>query len=130
MRALLLVPVLLSACATDPRLYEPVVDPVSKDAKYSYNLSECRRLGTQASIDYSNDASEQMAGAMLLGAVLGAAVGAAAGGSDYAGSTAALGMAVGANSVDLDHVAEGPNRIIDRCLENRGYVVLSDPGKG
>lgn len=77
-------------------------------------------------------AANIMAG-LIVGAITGAVVGS---GSGYQGELAAYGaasgMAAGAAATDYTHdlVTFGPRRIVDRCMTERGHVVLNNPGRG
>ena len=69
-----------------------------------------------------------MAANILVGVIGGAVIGNAYG--HNGGYGAAYGAAAGAAATDTDLAANGPARIIDRCLAGRGHNVLSDLGKG
>ena len=118
--------------------YEPIVDPSNTDmTKFSKDLVQCRSIGADAKIKYEKKASKQAMDNMLTGLVVGAITGAVVGaGSDYQSELttygAASGMAAGAAaSSDAAIIARyGPNRIVDRCMINRGYKILNDLGTG
>ena len=60
---------------------------------------------------------------LIVGAIAGAAVGSVSG---DAGDGALEG---GLAETDYDPVTS-PRKIVDRCMKNRGYEILSDLGKG
>lgn len=130
----------LAACEPLPPLseYRPVVDTARVNAaKFDKDLGECRAIATQVEADYKKRQQDEMAANMVAGLIVGALVGAAVGGnSSYqhdmiaygAASGAASGAAAGDYTYDL--VTYGPRRVVDRCMTERGYNVLNDPGKG
>ena len=68
---------------------------------------------------------------LIVGAIAGAAVGSVSG---DAGDGAVVGGTMGAlegglADTDYDPVTS-PRKIVDRCMKNRGYELLSDLGKG
>jgi uncharacterized protein YcfJ len=129
----------LAACAP-PNLadYRPVVDPSTTNMpKFESDLVQCRSIAVEARANYERQASAQAMNNLLVGAVAGAAVGSAVGaGSTYRGELTAYGAASGAaagaaSSASAQELARfGPNRIIDRCMANRGHVLLNDLGLG
>jgi uncharacterized protein YcfJ len=129
----------LVACAP-PNLadYRPIVDPSTANMpKFESDLVQCRSIAVEARTNYERQASEQAMTGLLVGAVTGAVVGSAVGsGSSYRGELTAYGAASGAaagaaSSANSQELARfGPNRIIDRCMVNRGHVLLNDLGLG
>ncbi|WP_278922718.1 glycine zipper family protein [Pseudophaeobacter profundi] len=132
--------ILISSGCAPPSLatYEPVVDPYSTDmAAFQPDLVQCRGIASAAKAKYEKQASQQAATNLMVGAVSGALVGAAVGtGSANQGNLIATGAAAGAaggataGSEYATLVKYGPNRIVDRCLTNRGYKLLNDIGMG
>ena len=118
--------------------YEPVVDPYSTDmAAFQPDLVQCRGIASEVKTKYEKQASQQAATNLLVGAASGALVGAAVGtGSANQGNLIANGAAAGAaggaaaGSEYANLVRYGPNRIVDRCMTNRGYKLLNDIGLG
>ncbi|MBC6436885.1 MAG: glycine zipper family protein [Rhodobacteraceae bacterium] len=129
----------LAACTPPQPVteYRPVVDldqPGSES--FETDLRACRNIALQVQARYE-ERQRQEAGNILAGAVIGAAVGHAVGGrGHYQNELAWYGAAVGASSAaessvyGHDMVHYGPRRVIDRCMHNRGHVVLNDLGFG
>lgn len=109
---------LLAACAAPPTLaeYRPVVDGAGP--MFDHDLAECRLIAAQAEVEYKQRYAKESRGRMVAGMIIDVAPGAAAIGRDWVGST------------DAELAHGGPRRIIDRCMDGRGYRVLSDLGKG
>lgn len=125
----------LSGCVQPVALadYRPVVDPGRTNAaKFESDLTACRNIALKVEADYKQQQQSEMATNMIAGLIVGAALGAAVGNSDGAAYGAAYGATAGAASGDYTHdlVKFGPRRIVDRCMTERGHVVLSDLGKG
>lgn len=138
----ILIICMLTACATIPDYY-PIIDPVSitDSAKHTTDMNECRTITN--TVDYSN--AETIA-AIRGGAIGGAAVvggtvavlGATGGLSAIAAGTAVVapivwpligvGMLIGANANENKTKQEEQELraiVWNRCLTERGYVVLS-----
>ena len=138
LRATYIVAITLSLTACSPPSiaeYEPVIDTFSTDmSSYSNDIVQCRSVASAAKVKYDQAASKALLTNVLVGAVAGAAVGSAvgSGSGDLTRYGAASGMAAGAASTtDLQLIAKyGPNKIIDRCMANRGYPILNDIGAG
>lgn len=109
--ALLALSALTGGCATTAG-YQPVVDlrPEQTQVELAYDLATCKKLAAQ------RDPGTQA----VVGALLGAALGAAIGDRDTARIGAYEGAAAGAG-----HGAQQQYQIVERCLEGRGYRVLS-----
>lgn len=131
--------VTLSGCVTQSlATYEPVVDPYSTDMNaFQADLVQCRGIASAVKAQYEKQASEQAANNLLIGVATGALVGAAVGaGSANQGNLIAYGAATGASASAASSneyaalVRFGPNRIVDRCMTNRGYALLNDIGMG
>ena len=144
--------VLLAGCqSTGPQRinivqYAPVIDVKGQGydvATYYNDLEECRYLGMRVQATYEEQRSrEQQAQAQA--AVIGALVGAAAGhglaqhNDNHAGrgatAGALAGAAIGASTspVDYGHTMAkfGPTAVVDRCMSDRGYKILSAEGYG
>ncbi|MDA9953554.1 glycine zipper family protein [Planktomarina sp.] len=131
---------ILTACATSDTLvdYSPIVDREQVDMKkFDKDLVSCKSLALDVEADYRERQNDQAMSNILAGAVAGAVTGAVVGsGSGYQSELtaygAASGMAAGAASNDYtyDLVKFGPRRVIDRCMVNRGHVLLNDIGRG
>ena len=134
--ALLLVAA-LAACATQEPIYayRPVVDPGRTDmARFENDLVACRNIAIQLEAEQNQRTSSQRGGNMLAGAVTGAALGALLGtGSGNQGNLIKAGVAAGAVSGAVKNDDPGsmqPRRVVDRCMQQRGHVLLNDPGRG
>lgn len=133
-----LLSLLLIGCTQNLADYTPVVDPHRTDMnKFHSDLIQCRGIAVQAKANYEKQASQAAATGIVVGAVVGAAVGSSVGaGTGYQGDMTRLGSAQGAamgalSASDYAGVAKfGPNRIVDRCMANRGYEILNDVGFG
>ena len=129
-----------------PRLelgtYSPVIDFYQYDtAQFNADISQCRQLAITAQEKYDLQQAEERAeifASAVVGAVVGAAVGNALDGNNDSGTTtgaiygAGLGAASAAEANDFNRVITkfGPTAIIDKCMENRGYQILSQSGYG
>ena len=143
--------VMLGACQTTNNInlatYAPVIDTYQVDqAQYNIDLSQCRTLGQKAQIAYNQQRQKEQDQAFksaLIGAVAGAAIGRVAsnntrGLSSGRGTTAgalyggAIGGAIGAEGVDYSRTIAkfGPTQVVDDCMTNRGYEILSIRGFG
>jgi uncharacterized protein YcfJ len=135
----------LSGCATDTvdiSSYAPVIDIYQHDIdQYNTDLSQCRILAVQAQNKYQEQRKKEqsdMMASMLVGAVIGAAIGNSIDSNDDSGTTigAIYGAGVGAsvqaesNGYDRLMVKFGPTAVVDRCMINRGYSILSTEGMG
>lgn len=130
---------LLAGCATESLVdYKPVVDPkASNTKKFNKDLVECRSIALEVEADYRKRQNSQAMSNMVAGALAGALTGAVVGsGTGYQGDLAAYGAATGvaagaaSNDYSYDIVKYGPRRIIDRCMANRGHLLLNDLGRG
>ncbi|RWR08521.1 glycine zipper family protein [Paenirhodobacter populi] len=129
----------LAACQPVQPLseYRPAVDPAKvKPAKYESDLAECRNVALQVEADYKErqgkEAAQNLVAGLVVGALLGAAVGShASNQGDLIGVGAATGALAGAGSGDYTHdlVTYGPRRVVDRCMDGRGYKLLTDFGR-
>ncbi len=122
----------LTACVQPLTEYRPIVDPAkSKPEKFEKDLAACKAIGLQAEADYKAKQDKEMGANIMAGLIVGAIAGAAIGdSSDWAAYGAASGAASGAAATDTELAVGGPRRIIDRCMTDRGHVILSDIGKG
>ena len=145
----------LASCATiesgqgiDITTYKPVIDAKGmgyNQVKLNMDLQECRQIGYEVKARYDAQRKRETDAAWkkaALGALAGAAVGAVVdkaydkydGEAITAGALAGagIGAAVGSDGVDYTRqvVKFGPTSIIDRCMANRGYVILSAEGYG
>ena len=103
---------MLAACGTRPSLvdYRPVVDSYNTNmANYEGDRTQCVNVAMQAQAEYDRREKEQCQSNMTVGFIIGAIAG------------AAVGSATG---------EAGDGAIVDRCMQNRGYDILNDEGKG
>lgn len=128
--------------------YAPVVDVEGQGhdlATYHGDLDDCRYLGMKVQATYEEQRRKEQAQAAqsaaigaLVGAVAGHAIGqhndrhsgrSATAGALYGG---AVGAAVGAEGVDYTRTMAkfGPTAVVDRCMTDRGYKILSAEGFG
>jgi len=124
---------LLGACVSEPLTeYRPVVDPSkSSPARFEQDLAACRSIALQAEAEYKRRQDEQMGQNIMAGLIVGAIAGAAIGDSgNYAAAGAAYGAGAGMAATDTELAYGGPRRIVDRCMADRGHVILSDLGRG
>jgi len=128
----------LAACGYQPSLgdYRPVVDSHTTDmAAYEAGRGQCVSIALRAQAEYERQQSAQRQSNMTIGLIVGAVAGAAVGSvSGDAGDGAVVGGTMGAlegglAETDYDPVTS-PRKIVDRCMKNRGYDILSDLGKG
>ena len=128
----------LAACGYQPSLgdYRPVVDSYNTDmAAYEADRGQCVAVAMQAQAEYERQQRLKRESNMTIGLIVGAIAGAAVGSvSGDAGDGAVVGGTLGAlegglAETDYDPVTS-PRKIVDRCMKNRGYEILSDLGKG
>jgi uncharacterized protein YcfJ len=122
--------------------YSPVIDVYQYDtAQFNTDISQCRQLAITAQARYDTQQSEEQAeilASALVGAIVGAAVGNALDGNDDSATTvgavygAGIGAATAADANDYDRLITkfGPTAIVDKCMANRGYNILSQTGYG
>ena len=128
----------LAGCASNLTDYTPVVDPYNTDmSSFEADLIQCRGIAIQVKVEYEEQASNEALTNLAVGVLVGATTGAIVGsGSQYQGrytaAGAVSGVAAGATaSSEYAQLARfGPNRIVDRCMSNRGYELLNDLGAG
>ena len=140
---ILLLAVLLIGCGGgSPRLnlgtYSPVIDFYQYDtAQFNTDISQCRQLAIAAQKKYGLQQAEERA-EIFASAVVGAAVGNALDDNNDSAATvgavygAGLGAASAAEANDYNRVITkfGPTAIVDKCMKNRGYHILSQSGYG
>ena len=132
----------------DLTAYAPVIDVKGQgydQADYVRDLDECRALGVRVQAQYEEQQKKEREDAMtaaFVGALAGAVVGHAVGDSNdyHTGRSAtagalyggAIGGAVGTGNMDYtrDITKFGPTVIVDRCMTDRGYKILSAKGLG
>ena len=128
----------LVACGYQPSLssYRPVVDSHTTDmTAYEADRGQCVGVALQAQAEYERQQKAQRQSNLTIGVVIGAIAGAAIGSvTGDAGDGAVVGATMGAlegglAETDYDPVTS-PRKIVDRCMKNRGYDILSDMGKG
>ena len=122
--------------------YSPVIDIYQYDTdKYNTDMAQCRQLAITAQARYDKQQAEEQAdiiASALVGAVVGAAVGNALDDNNDSATTvgavygASVGAASAAEANDYDRLMTkfGPSAIIDKCMANRGYKILSRTGFG
>lgn len=122
--------------------YAPVIDLYQYDTdKYTIDLAQCRELGARAQAAYEEQRAREQDAAIasaVVGALIGAAIGNRLDDHDDSGTTVGaiygglIGAEIGAEGVDYERafVKFGPTGIIDQCLTNRGYRILSVEGFG
>lgn len=119
---------LLAACAPAPIAdYRPLIDPASKNAaRYESDLRACQNIAIKAKNGYMETEQNEMGKNAVAGLLIGAALGAVAGDSGRAaGIGASYGAFAGAAGSDTPSSDGTPQRIVDRCLEGRGHVILA-----
>lgn len=136
---------LLAGCGTDPidiNTYAPVIDIYQYDTdQYNADLGQCRELGIRAQAIYEERRQREEDAAFtsaVVGGLIGAAIGNRLDDYDDSGTTigAIYGTLIGAEvgSEGIDHDREfarfGPTAIVDRCMADRGYSILSRGGFG
>ena len=141
----LLAALSVSACALTPKIdianYAPIIDLEFVDpGAYQHDLSACRMLAQRAQAAYETERKKDVSRALtasLLGAVAGAVIGEALDDQGDEGAIigalegAAVGSAIGGNVDYSSTIAKfGPTMIVDRCMIQRGYSVLNEPGLG
>ena len=128
----------VAGCGYQPSLsdYRPVVDSFTTDmAAYETDRGQCVSVALQAQAEYERQQKAQRESNMAIGLIVGAIAGAAIGSASVdAGDGAIVGGTMGAlegglAETDYDPVTS-PRKIVDRCMKNRGYDILSDLGKG
>ena len=136
--ALATAAVTLAACGYQPSLsdYRPVVDSHTTDmSAYEADRGQCVGIALQAQAEYARQQKAQRDSNLTIGLIVGAVAGAAVGSvTGDAGDGAVVGGTLGAlegglAETDYDPVTS-PRKIVDRCMKNRGYDILSDLGKG
>ena len=122
--------------------YSPVIDIYQYDtAQINNDISQCRQLALTAQSNYEKQQAGEQAEILtsaVVGALVGAAVGNALDGNDDSGTTvgAIYGAGIGASSAaeanDYNRLITkfGPTAIVDKCMANRGYQILSTTGYG
>ncbi|WP_147385668.1 hypothetical protein [Oleomonas cavernae] len=113
----------MAGCASG---YRPVIDPQTSKAPpgyYDRDIAYCQNLADQ--VPTGNEMASNALGGAALGAIAGGIIGSFSGnfGSGLAAG-AGLGAAGGAARGGVSAEAE-KRRVIDNCMRNRGYSVLS-----
>ena len=138
--------VTLAGCANtdtiDIASYAPVIDIYQYDTdQYTIDLAQCRQLGQRAQIAYEQQRARETEAALtsaVVGGLIGAAIGNRLDDYDDSGTTIGaiygtlIGAEIGADSVDYERAFTkfGPTGIIDQCMSDRGYRILSREGFG
>lgn len=152
-KMMVVVTILLAGCATESRrielsTYAPVIDVKGQGydvMTYHVDLDECRMLGMRVQATYNAQREKEIKDAQtnaFLGALAGAVIGSAVGSNNdyHSGRTAtagaiygaAIGGAESADKIDYSHTIAkfGPTAVVDRCMRDRGYKILSAEGFG
>ena len=109
----------LSACASQNRLGEPIVDLQGTDpVMYDQDLAECRTYASEVAL------GAKVGTGAAAGAVLGGLIGAAVGDSSTAQRVAGAGAVHGGARGGVDGVRER-STVVKNCLRHRGYKVLN-----
>ena len=119
------LPLALAACGYQPSLsdYRPVVDSYNTDmAAHKTDGGQCVAVAMQAQAENDRQQALKPESNMTIGLIVGAIAGAA-----VARTLGAL--EGGLAETDYDPVTS-LREIVDRCMKNRGYEILSDLGKG
>ncbi|MCC6864516.1 MAG: glycine zipper family protein [Rhodobacteraceae bacterium] len=118
--------------------YRPVVDRERTNmAQFESDLDTCRTIAMQVEANYSKRHNKQMT-TNIIGGLLGGAIGglifgivindpmSIVGGAIYGGISGAT------KESDYTHdlLEFGPQRIVDRCMTERGHTILNDIGRG
>ena len=104
-------------------------------AAYEADRGQCVAVAIQAQAEYERQQLAQRESNLTIGLIVGAIAGVAVGVvSGDAGYGAVVGGTLGAlegglAEIDYDQVTS-PRKIVDRCMKNRGYEILSEFGKG
>ena len=100
-----------------------MVDSYNTDiAAYEADLGQCVALGMQTQAEYERQQWLKRESNMTIGLIVRAIAGTAVGGT--------LGtLEGGLAETDYDPVTSS-RKIVDRCMKNPGYEILSDLGKG
>ena len=126
----------------DLRTYSPVIDFYQYDTtQFNTDINQCRQLAITAQEKYDLQQAEERAeifASAVVGAVVGAAIGNALDDNNDSATTvgavygSGLGAASAAETNDYKRVITkfGPSAIVDKCMENRGYQILSQSGYG
>ena len=126
----------------DLRTYSPVIDFYQYDTtQFNTDITQCRQLAITAQEKYNSQQAEErdeIFASAVVGAIVGAAVGNELDGNNDSATTvgvvygAGLGVTSAAEANDYNRVITkfGPTAIVDKCMENRGYQILSQSGYG
>ncbi|MDB2391377.1 YMGG-like glycine zipper-containing protein [Alphaproteobacteria bacterium] len=143
----------MAGCASesasiDISSYAPVIDVKGQGydvPTYYQDLDECRMLGMRVQATYEAQRKKEIEDAQksaLIGALAGAVIGQVVGDTNeyHTGRSAtagaiyggAVGGAMGADRIDYSHTIAkfGPTGVVDRCMNDRGYRILSAEGFG
>ena len=122
---LVTLPLALAACGYQPSLgdYRPVVDSYNTDmAAYEADRGQCVAVAMQAQAEYERQQRAKRESNLTVGLIVGAIADAAV--CDTFGA-----LEGGLAETDHDPVTS-PRKLVDRCMKNRGYKILSELGKG
>ena len=92
-------------------------------------------IAQRAEAEYERKSREQRDARAVTGLLVGAVIGAVIGSTDgNAGDGAViggtLGLLDGALAASRYDPHKSPRMIVDRCMKNRSYTIISDPGVG
>ena len=106
--------VVAAGCASKSK---PVIDPAGIDMEqYEIDLAECEQIAEQV----DQKAGEDAAGGAIIGGLIGAITGDITGAVKGAGVGTVIGGAKGAGSTSKEK-----ERVVKKCLRNRGYEILN-----
>ena len=128
--------------------YAPVIDVKGQGydiVQYHQDIEECRDLGLKMQAIYEEQREKELGNAaasaaagLVLGAITGQVI---ANNNDvHSGRAlttgalygAAIGASIGGDAIDYDRAFTkfGPTGVVDRCMKDRGYKILSAEGYG
>ena len=100
-----------------------MVDSYNTDmADYKADRGQCVAVAMQAQAEYERQQALKPESNMTIGLIVGAIAGAAV--------ARTLGALEGGLAETDYNPVTSPREIVDRCMKNRGYEILSDLGKG
>lgn len=132
----------------DLTAYSPVIDVEGQgktQSEYDKDIEACRKLGITMQAKYETQRKKEQGQAMnqaILGTLAGAVIGSAIGSNNdyHSGRTATTGAILGgtiaassgADAIDYgrEMAKFGPTIVVDRCMEQRGWYLLSTQGFG
>jgi hypothetical protein len=102
----------------------PIIDTQGVDAaQYQQDLAQCQQYAQQVSV--GEDTAKGVFGGALLGAAMGAAIGAATGNPARGAAVGAAAGGIGGGAAGAGKSVQERKQIVSRCMQGRGYNVLS-----